>query len=145
MSEQPHTPSALCEQISRRLFIGTSISNEIIFRKRPNEGEGMQNTGMTQLNMKNVNVSDEIFKKELDKELIRNGLRDSSTWELKPELYKNFDEFLGKMIVRIVAVPGDPLTAYCQIERHDTIGRFTKSEFCLSMFKTSNRSVQFPP
>ena len=121
----PHTPSTLCEEISRRLFIETSISNEILYPKR--SGEGMQNTSLARLNMKNINVDPASFKKELDDALIKNGLSNNKQ-ELYPELYKNFGKFLGKMIVRIVARPGVQGTAYCQIERHDTIGRFTKSE-----------------
>ena len=124
---RPHTPSNLCDRISRILFTGanTSISNEILYHKKP--GQGMQNTGITHLTMMNVNGDVKSFKKELDNELKKNRLMDTTEND-NPELYKNFGEFLGKMIVRIVAVPGDEPTAYCQIERHDTIGRFTKSE-----------------
>jgi hypothetical protein len=125
MDDQPHKPSNLCERISGRLIIQTPISDEILYHKK--RGQGMQNTGITHLQMKNVNGDVKSFKKELDNELKRNGLMDTTEND-NPELYKNFGEFLGKMIVRIVVVPGDEPTAYCQIERHDTIGRFTKSE-----------------
>ena len=52
---RPHTPSNLCDRISRILFTGanTSISNEILYHKKP--GQGMQNTGITHLTMMNVN------------------------------------------------------------------------------------------
>lgn len=124
---RPHIPSNLCNRISRILFTGsnTSISNELLYPK--NHGEGMQNTAQTNLTMKNINVNDNLFLKDLDDELKKQLLMDN-TANISPELYKNFGEFLGKMIVRIVAEPGEQPTAYCQIERHDTIGRFTKSE-----------------
>ena len=122
MSDQNST---LCNRISKRLDIETPISNEILYPKK--SGQGMQNTGSTSLSMKNVNITDTFFKEQLDKQLTHYGLT-SNIASGDPELYKNFGEFLDKMIVRIVAVPGEQPTAYCQIERHDTIGRFTKSE-----------------
>lgn len=142
MDYQHHTPSKLCSQISNKLFVdaNTTISNAVLFPKKEGDAR-MRDNGVTTLTMKNVNVDAASFKKDLDAKLTENLLMDS-TETTYPELYKNFCEFLDKMVVKIVPVPGILPTAYCKIERHDTIGRFTKSESdgdrCDALNKFSN-------
>lgn len=79
--------------------------------------------GHTMLNINYQGGGNE-FKTKID-EILRDSLFSATTQISDKKMYDNFVAFLQKMNVTL-AIQGN--TAYCQIELHDTIGRYIKSE-----------------